>query len=109
MDTIIPRASYHNTLAHLPIYWSIRKQTLPTKIDRLDLKSHSVLQIYIEDKGLEVRGFRNTKTSTNHYTLMSENNGPLNIWLAVNGSNIPYFFQLQGKDEHAFFTVKLKP
>jgi hypothetical protein len=40
---------------------------------------------------------------------MSENNEPLNIWLAVNGSNIPYFFQLQGKDEHGFFTVKLKP
>jgi len=109
LDTTIPKNSYHTTLAHLPKYWSIQQQKLPGHLNLLDFKSLSVVRMYIEDKGLEVREYRSAKIPTRHYTLISENNEPLNIWLAVNENNIAYLFQLQGKDEYGDFTIQVKP
>ncbi|MFT5549537.1 MAG: hypothetical protein ACI9CO_001464 [Candidatus Azotimanducaceae bacterium] len=104
----LPKNSYHTTLAHLPKYWSIQQKKLPAKINILDRETISVLHMDVEDRGLEVMSFNGTKVSTNHYILVSKNRAPLNIWLAVNENNTPYFFQLKGEDEDGFFTIKLK-
>jgi hypothetical protein len=62
----------------------------------------------IEDKGLEVKTLGENEVSTHHYTLTSENSAPINVWLAVNENNTPYFFELK-MDNNGLFTIKRKP
>jgi hypothetical protein len=69
----------------------------------------SVVSMDIEDKGIEIKTFKDVKISTRHYILTSKDTAPLSIWLALSESDTPYFFQLKGKDKDGLFTIKLKP
>ena len=105
----LAKSSYHTTLAHLPIYWSTQQQKLPAQIKLLDKEMISVVSMDIEDKGIEIKTFKDVKISTRHYILTSKDTAPLSIWLALNENDTPYFFQLKGKDKDGLFTIKLKP
>ncbi len=109
ISMLLAKSSYHSTLAHLPIYWSTRQKKLPTRIKLLDKKTVSVMLMNVEDKGVEFRILNGAEVSTKHYILSSKGTAPLNIWLAVNKDNIPYFFQLKGGDDDSLFTISLKP
>jgi hypothetical protein len=106
---LFPKGSHHTTLAHLPQYWSNQKLTLPAKISLLDIETISIGQIEVEYRGLQVKTLNDTRVLTNHYSLVSENSESLNIWLAVNENDVPYFFQLSGEDQNGSFTINLKP
>lgn len=109
MSIRLAKSSYHTTLAHLPIYWSTQQQKLPAQIKLLDKETVSVVLMDVEDKGVEIKTLREAKISTKHFILASKSTAPLNIWLAVNEDNIPYFFQLKGEDDDGLFTISLKP
>jgi hypothetical protein len=109
ISMLLAKSWYHSTLAHLPIYWSTRQKKLPTRIKLLDKKTVSVMLMNVEDKGVEFRILNGAEVSTKHYILSSKGTAPLNIWLAVNKDNIPYFFQLKGGDDDGLFTISLKP
>jgi hypothetical protein len=104
-----PKNSHHTTLANLPKYWLIHQQKLPAKINLLDIETTSITQMKTEYIGLDVRTWSGNEVSTNHYTLTSENSTPVNIWLAVNDNNTPYFFELKIENSNGFFTIKRKP
>jgi hypothetical protein len=105
---LVSKGSHHTTWAHLPQYWSKQKLTLPSKINLLDIETISIEQIDVEYRGLQVKTLNDTRVLTNHYSLVSENSESLNIWLAVNENDVPYFFQLSGEDQNGSFTIKLK-
>ena len=102
-----PKNSHHTTLANLPKYWLIHQQKLPANINLLDIETTSIAQVKTEDRGLELKTFRGNEVSTHHYTLTSENSAPINVWLAVNENNTPYFFELK-IDNNGLFTIKRK-
>jgi hypothetical protein len=104
----LPKNSHHTTLANLPKYWSIHRQTLPAVIRLLDIESISISQMKTEDQGVEVRTLGSNEVSTKHYTLTSENRPPLNIWLAVDKNDIPYIFELQVANSTGLFTIRHK-
>jgi hypothetical protein len=103
----LPKNSHHTTLANLPKYWSIHRQTLPAEIRLLDIETTSITQMKTEYLGLKVKTLGGNEVSTNHYTLTSENRAPLNIWLAVDENDIPYIFELQIDNEKGPFIIKL--
>jgi hypothetical protein len=107
-STRFPKDSQDTTLANLPKYWSIHQQKLPSNINLLDITTTSITEMKIEDKGLEVKTLGDNEVSTHHYTLTSENNAPINVWLAVNEYNTPYFFELK-MDNNGLFNIKRKP
>lgn len=109
MSIRLAKSAYHSTLAHLPIYWSTQQQKLPAQIKLLDTEAVSVVLMDVEDKGVEIKTFKGAKISTKHFILASKGTAPLNIWLAVNKDNIPYFFQLKGEDDDGLFTISLNP
>jgi hypothetical protein len=92
----------------LPKYWLIHQQKLPANINLLDVETTSIAQMKTEDKGLELKTFRGNGVSTHHYTLTSENSAPINVWLAVNENNTPYFFELIIDNNNGLFTIKRK-
>jgi hypothetical protein len=103
-----PKNSHHTTLANLPKYWLIHQQKLPANINLLDVETTSIAQMKTEDKGLELKTFRGNGVSTHHYTLTSEYSAPINVWLAVNENNTPYFFELIIDNDIGLFTIKRK-
>ncbi|MFQ3189690.1 MAG: hypothetical protein ACI936_000815 [Paraglaciecola sp.] len=103
----LPKNSHHTTLANLPKYWSIHRQTLPAEIRLLDIETISITQMKTEYHGLKVKTLGGNEVSTHHYTLTSESRSPLNIWLAVNKNHTPYIFELQ-LDNNGIFTIKRK-
>ncbi|MFT7089576.1 MAG: hypothetical protein ACJAU4_001393 [Glaciecola sp.] len=103
-----PKNSHHTTLANLPKYWSSHQQKLPAKIQLLDMETTSITQMKTESRGGEVKTLGGGEVSTHHYTLTSENSAPLNIWLAVNENQIPYFFQIKIYNKNGLFTIKRK-
>ena len=103
----VPKHSHHTTLTHLPKYWSTQQQTLPAKINLLDIETISIASMDIQYQGLEIKMLSGTKVLTHHYTLTSKSRAPLNIWLAINDNNIAYFFELEVEDESGVFTMKL--
>lgn len=104
-----PKNSHHTTLANLPKYWLIHQQKLPTKINVLDIETTSITQMKTEYIGLDVKTLGGNKAITHHYTLASEKNAPVNVWLAVSENNIPYFHELKIDNNNGFFTIKRKP
>lgn len=104
-----PKNSHHTTLANLPKYWLIHQQKLPTKINVLDIETTSITQMKTQYIGLDLKTFGGIESSTHHYTLTSENNPPVNIWLGVSENNIPYFHELKIDNNNGFFTIKRKP
>lgn len=105
----VPKHSHHTTLTHLPKYWSTQQQTLPAKINLLDIETISIAPMDIQHQGLKIKTLSGTKVLTHHYTLTSQNRAPVNIWLAINDNNIAYFFELEGENESGVFTMRLKP
>jgi hypothetical protein len=105
----VPKNLHHTTIANLPKYWSIHQQTLPAKIQLLDIETTSITQMKTEYRGLEVKTLGGDEVPTHHYTLTSENSAPLNIWLAVNENHIPYFFELKTNRNSGDFIIKRKP
>jgi hypothetical protein len=104
-----PKSSHHTTLANLPKYWSIHQQELPGKINVLDIETSSITQMKTENRGSELKAFGGNEVATHHYTLSSENNPPIDVWLAVNENGIPYFFELKKDNDKGLLTIKRKP
>ncbi|MBL4673249.1 MAG: hypothetical protein JKX81_13410 [Arenicella sp.] len=103
-----PKKSYHTTLAHLPKFWSLEQQKLPSQLNLLDNQSMSVVQMEVDYKGVEAQMLKGIEISTKHYTLSSKDRESFEIWLALYERNIAYYFQLKGEDEDGPFTIKLK-
>ena len=91
------------------MYWSINQQKLPTKINLLNIETTSIAHMKTEKKGLKLKTLRGNQVSTHHYTLTSQNNTPINIWLAVNENRIPYFFELKIDNNNGHFIIKRQP
>jgi hypothetical protein len=104
----LPKKSHHTTLANLPKYWSIHRQTLPAEIRLLDIETTSITQMKTEDLGLKMKTLGGNEVSTKHYALTSETKPPLNIWFAVDENDIPYIFELQIANSNGLFTIKHK-
>lgn len=104
----LPKNSHHTTLANLPKYWSIHRQTLPAELRLLDIETTSITLMKTEDLGLKVKTLGGNEVSTKHYALTSENRPPLNIWLAVDENDIPFIFELQITNSNGLFTIKHK-
>jgi hypothetical protein len=62
-----------------------------------------------KNQGIKVKTFGANEVLTNHYTLTSENNAPLDIWLAVNENNVPYFLELTIDNKNGLVSIKRKP
>jgi hypothetical protein len=105
----IPKHSHHTTLTHLPNYWSSQQQSLPIKINLLDIETVSIAQMDVQHQGPETKTLNGTEVLTHHYTLTSQESAPVNIWLAINGNNMAYFFELKLESDNGIFTIKLKP
>lgn len=100
---------YDISFSYLPFYWLDQQQSLPKSIKTFDVESLAVEAFSIEDLGVDTVQSKSTSITAKHYSLSQTNSKPLDIWLALNDQDIPYFVQMAGHDDGGSFRILLKP
>jgi hypothetical protein len=103
-------SAYDTSFSNLPFYWSSKQNNLPTQLNLFDSVKLAVKTYQIEYLGQKTfqSGSEEEVVITSHYKLQASKDQSLEVWLASNEQNSPYFYQIVGADDGGPFHIIFK-
>ncbi|MFT4712309.1 MAG: hypothetical protein ACI8W1_000787 [Candidatus Azotimanducaceae bacterium] len=103
-------STYDTSFSNLPFYWESNQLNLPAQINLFDSEKLAVNTYNVEYLGK--KSVQNSSVErevvASHYKLQALDGQQIEVWLAINDYNSPFFLQIVGADGDGPYHIKLK-
>lgn len=100
--------SFDTSLMGLPLMWQRNNYSLSASLRVFDIQEMAVFGGKVSFRGIETVTLGGEKVPAHRYTLASEGGDPLDVWMCIDGSRLPHFVQLTGKESGTPFKIVLR-